>query len=100
MIYDYKNTDYTYHNNLLSVKDARKMDIKDRYVETDRELFAQALCEALCKEYDDELANCNEEATVFDSHKTAMNKIFKDAGYNFVPCPEMNENNVKEAEKR
>ncbi len=60
---------------------------------TNRELFVQALFEALCKEYDEELTNCTEDATVSDSHKTEMNKIFKDAGYDFVPYPEMNENN-------
>lgn len=70
----------------------RRIEV-DNKNKTNRELFAQALCEVLCKEYDEDLANCTEDATVSDSHKMAMNKIFKDAGYDFVPYPEMNENN-------
>ncbi len=49
---------------------------------TNRELFAQALCEAMSREYREELADCTETAECSMAHYRKMSKIL---GYNVVP---------------
>ncbi len=49
---------------------------------TNRELFAKALCEALSREYHEELADCTETSECSMSHYRKMSKIL---GFSVVP---------------